>query len=86
MDSPLRLTDCWRGRPVVPWPDLEVVELVDYVAVRTVDEITLHLRDGRLVRWGSADQSEEKAAVLLALLDRKAQTYDVSVPGAPTTR
>ena len=26
VDSPVRLTDCWRGRPVVPWPDLEVVE------------------------------------------------------------
>jgi hypothetical protein len=26
LDSPVRLTDCWRGRPVVPWPDLEVVE------------------------------------------------------------
>jgi len=25
-DSPVRLTDCWRGRPVVPWPDLAVVE------------------------------------------------------------
>lgn len=75
-----------EGAAVVAVLEGEVVELVDYVAVRTVDEITLHLRDGRLVRWGSADQSEEKAAVLLALLDRKAQTYDVSVPGAPTTR
>ena len=26
VDSPVRLADCWRGRPVVPWPDLEVVE------------------------------------------------------------
>lgn len=25
-DSPVRLTDCWKGRPVVPWPDLAVVE------------------------------------------------------------
>ena len=66
--------------------DGEVVELLDHVAVRTVDEITLHLRDGRLVRWGSADQSEDKAAVLLQLLKRKATTYDVSVPGAPTTK
>jgi len=24
--SPVRLEDCWRGRPVVPWPDLAVVE------------------------------------------------------------
>jgi hypothetical protein len=25
-DSPVRLEQPWRGRPVVPWPDLEVVE------------------------------------------------------------
>ncbi|HEX6877441.1 MAG TPA: DUF2332 domain-containing protein [Nocardioidaceae bacterium] len=28
VDSPVRLVDCWKGRPVVPWPDLEVVERV----------------------------------------------------------
>ncbi|HEU4515526.1 MAG TPA: DUF2332 domain-containing protein [Nocardioidaceae bacterium] len=27
-DSPVRLVDCWRGRPVVPWPELAVVERV----------------------------------------------------------
>ena len=25
-DSPVRLVDCWRGRSVVPWPELAVVE------------------------------------------------------------
>lgn len=27
-DSPVRLTDCWRGRPVARWPDLAIVERV----------------------------------------------------------
>lgn len=58
---------------------------VDHVEVETVDQISLVLRDGRTVVWGSADQSEEKARVLAALLERPAQTYDVSVPGQPTT-
>lgn len=58
---------------------------VDHVEVETVDQISLVLRDGRTVVWGSADQSEEKALVLAALLERPAQTYDVSVPGQPTT-
>lgn len=58
---------------------------VDHVAVETVDQISLVLRDGRTVVWGSAEQSEEKARVLAALLERPAQTYDVSVPGQPTT-
>lgn len=74
-----------EGAAVVAALDAQVSALVDYVEVRTVDEIMLHLRDERLVRWGSADQAEDKAAVLLELLDRKASTYDVSVPGAPTT-
>ena len=59
---------------------------VDHVEVETVDQISLVLRDGRTVVWGSADESEEKAQVLAALLDaRPARTYDVSVPGQPTT-
>lgn len=64
----------------------EVAALVDHVEVETIDEILLELRDGRRVRWGSAEQSEEKAEVLLTLLQHDAQIYDVSVPGMPTTR
>ncbi|MBM9460482.1 FtsQ-type POTRA domain-containing protein [Nocardioides sp. zg-536] len=75
-----------EGAAVVASLDREVAALVEYASIRTVDEIMLHLEDGRLVRWGSAGQSEEKAAVLLKLLAVEATTYDVSVPGAPTTR
>jgi cell division protein FtsQ len=59
---------------------------VAYVEVRTVDTISLRLHSGRLVRWGSADQSTDKGRVLAALLDRKAAFYDVSVPGQPVIR
>jgi cell division protein FtsQ len=58
---------------------------VDHVAVETIDRISLVMRDGRIVMWGSADESETKAAVLVELLGQKARTYDVSVPGRPTT-
>lgn len=58
---------------------------VDYVTVATVDQISLVLRDGRTVDWGSAEQSELKAQVLVPLLKRPAQRFDVSVPGQPTT-
>ena len=75
-----------EGARVVAALDPEVAALVGHVEVRTIDEILLHLDDGRLVRWGSADQSTDKARVLLELLDQKAQSYDVSVPGAPTIR
>lgn len=59
---------------------------VDHVSVATVDEISLHLRDGRTVEWGSSERSDQKAQVLADLIAAvRAKTYDVSVPGQPTT-
>jgi cell division protein FtsQ len=58
---------------------------VRHLEVVTVDQITLVLRDGRQVLWGSADESAAKAEVLVALLAEPARVYDVSVPGQPTT-
>ena len=60
--------------------------IVDYVHVVTVDEISLFLKDGRQVVWGSAVDSETKARVAIDLLQKvDAQVYDVSVPTQPTT-
>jgi cell division protein FtsQ len=73
------------ARVVAALPD-DISTRVDFVEVHSVDEITLRLRDGREVLWGSAEQSDEKAEVLVALLRNDAQTYDVSVPGFPTFR
>lgn len=66
----------------------ELLRKVDHVDVRTVDEISLVLRDGRRVVWGSAEESSAKARVLGALLDTdpEARVYDVSVPGQATVR
>jgi len=63
----------------------EIARIVDHVEVETVDRISLVLRDGRVVMWGSADRSDEKAQVITALLEHPAKTYDVSVPEQPTT-
>jgi len=63
----------------------EVAAIVDHLELVSIDEINLALRDGRTVRWGSAEESAAKGEVLLALLQRRAQVYDVSVPGQPTT-
>jgi cell division protein FtsQ len=57
---------------------------VSAVDADTMDSIELRLQDGRRVVWGSAESSQTKARVLSALLHRKAQVYDVSVPGSPT--
>lgn len=61
---------------------------VDHVEVATVDQVTLVLRDGRQVLWGSAEQSDLKSEVIdqLLLAAPRAGVYDVSVPGNPTVR
>ena len=41
---------------------------VDHVEVATVDQITLVLRDGRTVMWGSAEESDAEGGVLRRLL------------------
>ena len=65
----------------------DLAERVDHVEVESVDQISLVLGDGRKVMWGSAEQSDQKAEVIAALLvAKRAQEYDVSVPEQPTTR
>lgn len=64
----------------------EIAARVDHVEVGTVDEISLVLRDDSEVRWGSSSDSGDKARVLSVLLQQTASSYDVSVPGQPTTR
>ncbi len=59
---------------------------VDFVEVETIDTISLQLRDGRTIFWGSAEGSTSKAKVLEVLLQQDATGYDVSVPGQPTLR
>ena len=63
-----------------------IARRVAEVRLRTVDTISLSLRDGRTVRWGSVDGSEDKARVLAVLLGQKASFIDVTVPGRPVIR
>ena len=58
---------------------------VDHVGVGGVDQVTLSMNSGATVIWGSDAQSALKAQVLTQLLAQPAHTYDVSVPGQPTT-
>lgn len=64
-------------------PDLR--ERVVRMTAKTRDDVTLTLRSGVIVRWGSAEQMELKAAVLDTLMNRRARIYDVSAPELPTT-
>lgn len=64
-------------------PDL--ARRVVSVSATTRDDVEFTLRSGDVVRWGSADQPELKAEVLRALMERRADVYDVAAPEVPTT-
>ena len=55
------------------------------VTARTRDDVTLGLRGGATVRWGSAEDAALKARVLAGLVQVRADRYDVSAPLLPTT-
>ncbi|HEX6359657.1 FtsQ-type POTRA domain-containing protein [Actinophytocola sp.] len=62
-------------------------QLSDQVTTVTADtpgNVRLTLTDGRLVKWGNANENPRKAAVLAALLTRPGKTYDVATPDFPT--
>ena len=68
---------------VAALPD-DIAALVDHAEVESVDRITLRLRDGREVRWGSADQSEQKAEVLADLIAARPGICAVGRPVSST--
>lgn len=50
------------------------------------DAITIHLKGGRTVVWGSPEDAATKVAVLRVLLRKSASVYDVSTPSVAVTR
>ncbi|HEY5857520.1 MAG TPA: FtsQ-type POTRA domain-containing protein [Aldersonia sp.] len=56
------------------------------IGATSISNIRLTLADGRVVIWGSATDSERKAAIALPLLAQPGRTYDVSSPDLPTVR
>ena len=58
---------------------------VKAVSASTRDDVSLVLRSGAKVTWGSAGDAELKAKVLDGLVALKADAYDVSAPLLPTT-
>ncbi|MGA5816480.1 cell division protein FtsQ/DivIB [Kitasatospora sp. NPDC094028] len=61
----------------------EVAKRAGAVLVHSYDDIELQLSGGATVRWGSPEQNDRKARVLVALLSQKGTNYDVSAPEAP---
>jgi cell division protein FtsQ len=63
-----------------------LIRQVNYLQLRSPENIVLLLHDGRTILWGSSADSTQKAEVAAVLLKRKVRQIDVSVPGRPTTR
>lgn len=57
------------------------------VKVRSYDDISLELNDGRTVAWGGAEAGAAKARTLIALMKAApdARHFDVSAPTAPVS-
>ncbi|MFE1253145.1 cell division protein FtsQ/DivIB [Streptomyces fungicidicus] len=57
------------------------------VKVRSYDDISLELADGRTVAWGSSEKGARKSRTLTALMKAEpgARHFDVSVPTAPAS-
>jgi cell division protein FtsQ len=56
------------------------------ITAESLDSVTVHLKDGGTVLWGSSAESDRKVEVLQALMvHSRAATFNVSVPGMPTT-
>lgn len=69
--------------------DHEFRKKVAEISANTLDSVTLTLRDGTLVVWGSAEESDRKAQVLEALVAASGGQpayFDVSSPDNPVSR
>jgi cell division protein FtsQ len=75
-----------EGGKVIASLPASIASRVATIEVDSVDQISLVLKNGRRVMWGSAEESAQKAEVLTDMLRQPGQTIDVTVPGRPTTR
>lgn len=87
-DSSSDVDDAVRAAGVTVLTGLpaSLYELVDTVEARSEADVRLGLADGAEVRWGTADDIDRKAEVLLALIaaqEEPPSSYDVSAPEHP---
>ncbi|WP_344865989.1 cell division protein FtsQ/DivIB [Planomonospora alba] len=64
----------------------ELAWKVAEVRAPSAETVTLRLKDGRVVVWGGRDRPADKARILTTLLERPADTYDVSSPDVVTVK
>lgn len=66
-------------------PD-DLAPRVAEVLAPSPETVSLRLKDGREVVWGGGDRPADKVRILVTLLKRPADTYDVSSPDVVTVK
>ena len=69
-----------------PWLAGQVTAVRATQAAQGTEQVTLNLRDGKTVQWGSTGDAAQKNRELAILLPGGAHQVDVSVPGSAVTR
>jgi cell division protein FtsQ len=69
-----------------PWLARQVVQVRAAPVTAGPEQVTLNLRDGKTVQWGSTDNAAQKNRELSILLSGKVHEIDVSAPGAVVTK
>jgi cell division protein FtsQ len=69
-----------------PWLARQVAEVSAAAVPAGPAQVTLTLRDGKTVQWGSAGDAAQKNRELAILLPRPVRDVDVSAPGTVVTK
>jgi cell division protein FtsQ len=69
-----------------PWLARQVAEVSAATVAAGADQVTLDLRDGKTVRWGSPGNAAQKNRELSILLPGQVREVDVSAPGTAVTK
>jgi len=69
-----------------PWLARQVTEVSAAAMPSGPQQVTLNLRDGKTVQWGSVGGAGEKNRELAILLSSQARDVDVSAPGTVVTK
>jgi cell division protein FtsQ len=73
-------------KEVEPWLASQVAKVSAASAPAGPEQVTLGLRDGKTVQWGSPGDAAQKNRELTILRDTQAHVIDVSAPGTVVTR
>lgn len=64
----------------------DLLRRVQTVRAVSASDVALVLADGRTIRWGGPERTRDKARVVLTLLERPGDSYDVSSPDVVTVK